>query len=148
MEKHEHEEHKEHGEKSEDEQASAYFAKEFNFSFEQLDCLIDFFDSLRDFAHHLTENHYYSESLNKSVADCTLELHSISLELNAVELEGREISVEATKAIAAAKSPNIDKSTFANFKKKFDNVRKKSLALHDSLFKLVDEIKREYKQKV
>ena len=144
------EKHDEHGhseEKGPDEKVAVYFAREFGFSFDQLHSLMEFFDAMREFSHHLTENHYYSETLNSKVVNCTLELHSLALELKAVELQAGELGAEACTAILTGKEPNIDKTLFAAFQNRFAEARKRSLAVHASLLQLVDEIKREYQQK-
>lgn len=147
MEKHDEHEHSHAGEEGPDEKVAAYFAKEFDFSFDQLHSLLEFFEAMREFSHHLTENHYYSESLNSKVVNCTLELHALALELNSVELQAGELGAEAGKAIITGQEPSIDKGSFAAFQKKFTETRQRSLAVHASLLQLVEEIKREYQQK-
>lgn len=143
-----HEEHSGHTEeKGPDEKVAAYFAKEFDFSFDEVHALLDFFEAMRDFSHHLTENHYYSETLNSKVVNCTLELHALALELKAVELQAGDFSTKASKAILSDRAPAIVKNAFTDFQKRFAETRKRCLAVHASLLSLVEEIKKEYQQK-
>ena len=126
------------------EETAAFFAKEFNFSFDSLHQLVDFFDDLREFSHHLSENHYYSEAINKKVIAINLDIHLLSLELPCLELIGCKFYNEAHKAILAEKKPEIDKSSFEAFYKQLNATEKKALETNQSLQKLVNEIKIEY----
>lgn len=130
-----------------EEQVAEYFAKEHAFSFHALDNLLDLFDSLRDFSHHLSENHYYSEVINKKVMAINLDLHLLSLQLPLLETEGKTLNTEVTVAILAGKKPSLNKAIFEAFKKKFSENKTRVIELNESLQVLVKEIKVEYGSK-
>ncbi len=138
----------EHVEDKADEKTRVFFAKEFDFTFATLEDLLQFFDSLRELTHHLTESHYYSENVNKKVMVITFDLHACGLELKQLELEGNEFFNEGQKAFLAAKPPQIDVKAFKAFVQKCQTAKKTVLELNDSLKNLVKEIKKEYSEKV
>ena len=131
-----------------DEKTYVLFAKECDFSFKSLEGLTTFFESLRDFSHHLSENHYYSDNINKKVMGANLELHSLALELHQLDAEANPFFATANKAILAAKTPEVDKKKFADFKQRLETAATKVYGLNASLRQLVEEIKREYGEKV
>ena len=130
-----------------EEQVAEYFAKEHSFSFRALDNLLDLFDSLRDFSHHLSENHYYSEAINKKVMAINLDIHLLSLQLPILETEGKTLNNEATIAILAGEKPTLNKAIFETYKKKISNNKVRVVELNESLQVLVKEIKFEYNGK-
>ena len=138
----------EHVEDKADEKTQVFFAKELDFSFERLDGLTSFFESLREFSHHLSENHYYSESINKRVMSATLELHSISLELHEIGATVNQFYSTVHKAILAETKPIVNQKQFGELKQRFAAAEQRVFDLSASLKKLVDEIKREYGEKV
>ncbi len=138
----------EHVEDKAEEKTRAFFAREFDFTFATLDDLIQFFDSLRELTHHLTESHYYSENVNKKVMVITFDLHACGLELKQLELEGNEFFNEGQKAFFAGKEPQIDRKVFGAFVQKCQTSKKAVLELNDSLKNLVKEIKKEYSEKI
>ncbi len=131
-----------------EEQVAEFFAKEFSFTFNSVEGLHDLFNSLREFSHHLSENHYYSEAINKKVMSINLDLHSLSLELPRIAEQANSFDDEATIALLAGKKPSISKSDFESFKKKLADSRKRVVELNESLQILVKEIKAEYNGKV
>lgn len=138
----------EHVEDKAQEKANVFFAKEFDFTFATLEDLLQFFDSLRDLTHHLTESHYYSESVNKKVMLITFDLHACGLELKQLEAEGNEFFNDAQKAFLASKTPQIDAKAFKLFVQKCTAAKKTVFGLNTSLQNLVKEIKKEYSEKV
>lgn len=138
----------EHVEDKAEEKTNVFFAKECDFSFKSLEALTNFFDSLRDFSHHLSENHYYSENLNKKVMTANLELHSLSLELREIDVTAEEFFSNVNKAVLAGKTPAVDKKDFAEFKKRLETARSRVFGISSTLKQLVADMKREYGEKI
>lgn len=137
----------EHVEEKAEEKTYAFFASECDFSFKYLEGLTNFFESLRDFSHHLSENHYYSEAMNKKVMTANLELHSLALELHELDITADEFFSTVHKAILANKKPAIDQKAFSVFKQRLEATRKRVFDVNTALKQLVNDIKREYGEK-
>ncbi len=131
-----------------DEEVAVFFAKEFAFSFGSVKGLLDFFDELREFSHHLSENHYYSENINKRIMALNLEVHSLALELAKIDAEASKFHASAEAGLMAGKSPVINKLEFEALRANLENNYKKVIELNDSLQKLVRDVKQEYNGKV
>ena len=131
-----------------EEQVAAYFAKELSFTFSEVKNVLEFFESMREFSHHLSENHYYSEGINKRVMGINLDIHSLSLELPQLQLEGYGYYDVVEVALLSAKTPQLDKGKFEDFRKHLATAKKKAVDLNTVLQKLVGEIRLEYSGKV
>lgn len=138
----------EHVEDKAEEKTYVFFAKECDFSFKSLEGLTNFFESLRDFSHHLSENHYYSENMNKKVMAANLELHSLSLELHEIDITAEELFSNVHKAVLAGKVPEVNKKSIDEFKKRLETARLRVFNVSATLKQLVSDIKREYGEKV
>ncbi len=131
-----------------EEKTLVFFAKEFNFSFEYLKSLAEFLESLRDFSHHLSENHYYSENINRKVMSLNLESHLIALELKNLEAQASKFYAEVHKQFLAGKKPSIDKKSFSTFANQVDSCNGKVYSLCVGLQELVMQIKKEQGEKL
>ncbi|MFH0713026.1 MAG: hypothetical protein V1722_00905 [Candidatus Micrarchaeota archaeon] len=131
-----------------EEKTNTFFAKEFSFSFKALDNTLELFDSVREFCHHISEAHYYSETINKKIFAMTLDVHLLSLQLPLLQKQARELYSEAEIAIDAGKTPTIQKKSIDELKIQLQTVDKKINELNTSLQKLVSDIKIEANGKV
>ncbi len=134
----------EHVEDKAEEKTHIFFARELRFDYKLLEALCDYFESLREFSHHLSENHYYSENINKSLVKINLDMHALGLEIRELEATGAKFYSSVHRCFLVGEKPVIDKSTFAQFSSRVEAAWGKAEQLSSGLKTLVESIKTEY----
>ncbi|MBI4406512.1 hypothetical protein HY571_01210, partial [Candidatus Micrarchaeota archaeon] len=133
-----------HVEDKAEEKTHVFFAREVKFDYKSLEALCDFFESLRDFSHHLSENHYYSENINKNLVKMNLDMHALGLEIRELEATGAEFYSSVHCCFLAAEKPVVDKKRFSEFSGQVGAAWSKAHGISAGLKALVEGIKTEY----